>query len=104
MSCMPEQNVHSQHGTILSPSSKCHREVRIHWVTVYQDKPYYASERQFQVQNFNREAILDRIDRLRLKRNPFAHLKEMNHEHSLGARSVSQGRHPVEVLEEDGGD
>jgi hypothetical protein len=50
---------------------------------------------------FVAEVILDRIDSLRLKRNPFAHLKEMNHEHSLGARSVSQGRHPVDVLEED---
>ena len=46
-------------------------------------------------------AILDRIDHLRLIRNPFAHLKGMDHDHSLGARSVSVKRHPDEVLEQD---
>jgi hypothetical protein len=47
------------------------------------------------------EVILHRVDRLRLKRNPFAHLKGMDHEHSLGARSVTQRQHPDEVLEQD---
>jgi len=46
-------------------------------------------------------ALLDRIDRLRLIRNPFAHLKDMDHEHSLGARSVAMRKHPDQVLEQD---
>jgi hypothetical protein len=47
------------------------------------------------------DGILNRIDSLRLKRNPFAHLKDMDHEHSLGARSLSLRQHPDEVLERD---
>ena len=46
-------------------------------------------------------ALLDRVDRLRLIRNPFAHLKSMDHEHSLGARSVSRRQHPDEIIEAD---
>src|SRR5450759_2623688 len=46
-------------------------------------------------------ALLDRIDRLRLIRNPFAHLKDMDHEHSLGARSIAAKKHPDQVLDQD---
>ena len=35
------------------------------------------------------------------RRNPFAHLKEPDHEHALGARIVLEGEHPSRLLEED---
>jgi hypothetical protein len=45
--------------------------------------------------------VLSRIDRLQSIRNPFIHLKDFNHEHSLIQRSWASGRDPDEVLEED---
>lgn len=35
------------------------------------------------------------------RRNPFAHLKEPDHKHALGARIVLEGAHPKRLLEED---
>lgn len=35
------------------------------------------------------------------RRNPFAHLKEPDHEHALGVRIVLEGEHPSRLLEED---
>jgi hypothetical protein len=46
-------------------------------------------------------ALLDRIDRLRLIRNPFTHLKSFDHPHGLGQRSVRGRSHPGKVLEAD---
>jgi hypothetical protein len=47
------------------------------------------------------DMLLDDADRLRVLRNPFAHRKADDHEHSLGNRFMAQQRHPDQVLEED---
>jgi len=47
------------------------------------------------------EALLAAADRLRILRNPFAHRKPAEHEHTLGNRYISQRRHPRLLLEED---
>src|SRR5205823_463759 len=40
----------------------------------------------------------DRVDHLRLIRNPFVHLKSFNHPHSIGQRSFVQRSFPGQVL------
>ena len=45
--------------------------------------------------------LLDIADRLRLLRNPFAHRKPDEHEHTLGNRYTAQQRHPLLIAEED---
>lgn len=45
--------------------------------------------------------LLESADRLRILRNPFAHRKPDDHEHTLGNRYIAQGRHPRLVAEED---
>jgi len=45
--------------------------------------------------------LVDRIDRLRVIRNPFVHLKSFDHPHTLGRRSVSLRAHPEQLLEQD---
>ncbi|NMG73714.1 hypothetical protein [Aromatoleum diolicum] len=47
---------------------------------------------------------LARATRLSHRRNPFAHLKDENHPHSLGARVQSEDRHPRAIMEEDAKD
>lgn len=45
--------------------------------------------------------VIDRIDQLRLVRNPFAHLKKPDHAHTLGNRFRARKVHPKVVLQED---
>lgn len=46
--------------------------------------------------------ILDKVDRLRLTRNPFIHLKSFDHPHTLGQRLFKRGFvHDNVLLEED---
>lgn len=45
--------------------------------------------------------LLTEIDRLRLIRNPHAHLREVTDPDSLNYRYWNENRHPVAVLEED---
>ena len=47
------------------------------------------------------ELLLSTADQLRILRNPFAHRKAAEHEHTLGNRYIAQRRHPKLVLEED---
>ncbi len=42
--------------------------------------------------------ILDKVDRLRLLRNPFVHLKNVDHEYRIDHRSIRSRLHPDEVL------
>lgn len=46
-------------------------------------------------------SLLSKVDRLRLIRNPFVHLKPFEHEHSIGHRSLKQRIHPEMKLEAD---
>jgi hypothetical protein len=45
--------------------------------------------------------LCDKIDTLRLNRNPFVHLKPFNHAHSLGQRMRVSRSHPDTILEAD---
>jgi hypothetical protein len=45
--------------------------------------------------------LLKRIDRLRLIRNPFVHLKSFEHPHGVGQRMLRGRSHPEAVLEAD---
>lgn len=45
--------------------------------------------------------VLDKVDRLRLIRNPFVHLKQFDHPHSIGRRSLAAKEPPAETLEKD---
>jgi len=47
--------------------------------------------------------ILNKVDNLRLKRNPFTHLKDYSYPHSLSKRMVAKKTfiQPVELLEKD---
>lgn len=47
---------------------------------------------------------LDRADRLRLRRNPFAHYKKITHPHTLGMRIQHEKQHPITILETDAKD
>jgi hypothetical protein len=54
--------------------------------------------------NLLNAALVDRIDRLRLIRNPFMHVKGVNHPHTLSRRLGKQRTHPERVLEQDAKD
>ncbi len=45
--------------------------------------------------------VISRIDQLRLLRNPFTHLKQPDHPHTLGNRFRTQKIHPGKLLEAD---
>lgn len=47
---------------------------------------------------------LKRAERLSLRRNPFAHLKEPDHRHALGARIREEQKHPQTIVEADAKD
>jgi hypothetical protein len=47
------------------------------------------------------EIILDRIEALRLVRNPFTHLKNFEHPHTLSQRALATQRNPLALLEQD---
>ena len=47
---------------------------------------------------------LERAKRLSLRRNPFAHLKEPDHRHALGARIREEQKHPQTIVEADAKD
>ena len=47
---------------------------------------------------------LVRAKKLSLRRNPFAHLKDEEHEHGLGVRIRSERQHPNAILESDAKD
>ena len=46
-------------------------------------------------------ALLQRVDDLRLKRNPFAHLTKDGHAHSMGTRFRTMKVHPLKMIEDD---
>jgi hypothetical protein len=54
--------------------------------------------------NLLNSAILDRVERLRLIRNPFVHLKSFEHPHTIAQRSVRERRHPFSIMEADAKD
>src|SRR5690606_16916905 len=43
--------------------------------------------------------VLDKVDRQRLVRNPFVHLKQFDHPHGIGRRSLTAKEAPLETLE-----
>lgn len=47
---------------------------------------------------------LERATRLSHRRNPYAHLKDEDHPHALGARIQSENRHPRSIMENDAKD
>jgi hypothetical protein len=47
---------------------------------------------------------LARAKKLSLRRNPFAHLKDAENEHTLGERIRNEQRHPIAILESDAKD
>ncbi|ADV27756.1 hypothetical protein Psesu_1915 [Pseudoxanthomonas suwonensis 11-1] len=49
-------------------------------------------------------ALCDKIDSLRLSRNPFVHLKPFDHPHNLGQRMLTRRAHPDSILESDARD
>lgn len=52
-------------------------------------------------QSLFEDGLLTEIDRLRLIRNPHAHLREVTDPDSLNYRYWNENRHPVAVLEDD---
>jgi hypothetical protein len=48
--------------------------------------------------------LCDKVDALRLSRNPFVHLKPFDHPHSLGQRMLARRMHPDSILEADARD
>jgi hypothetical protein len=48
--------------------------------------------------------LCDKIDSLRLSRNPFVHLKSFDHPHNLGQRMLTRRAHPDSILESDARD
>ena len=46
-------------------------------------------------------ALLNRIDKLRLVRNPFVHRKAPDNPHTYGNRYIARKMHPKKLLEED---
>lgn len=48
--------------------------------------------------------LLDKVDRLRLRRNPFVHLKEFDHPHRLTQRALGARGDPLVILEADAKD
>ncbi|MBC8509951.1 MAG: hypothetical protein H8D34_34320 [Chloroflexi bacterium] len=47
------------------------------------------------------ELIIEKIDQLRLKRNPFTHMKPMDYPYSIGQRIGKELKAPTEFLESD---
>ncbi len=47
---------------------------------------------------------LARAKKLGLRRNPFVHLKDDDHQHALGVRIRTENRHPASILESDAKD
>jgi len=47
---------------------------------------------------------IERATRLSQRRNPYAHLKDEDHPHALGARIQSENRHPRSIMEGDAKD
>jgi hypothetical protein len=45
--------------------------------------------------------LIKKVDRLRKLRNPFAHLKSIDHPYSLPQRMYKENKHPMKILEED---
>lgn len=46
-------------------------------------------------------ALLDRVDKLRLVRNPFVHRKAPDNPHTYGSRCIARKMPPKKLLEED---
>ena len=66
------------------------------------DSPSFASAIELaQANQVFPPDLLQRTNRIRQVRNPFAHRKPDNHEHSLGNRFLSQHVHPQTVIESD---
>jgi hypothetical protein len=51
--------------------------------------------------NFLDATISDRVERLRLIRNPFVHLKSFEHPHTIGQRIMRELRDPFSIMEAD---
>ena len=51
--------------------------------------------------NLIHSIILDKVDTLRLKRNPFTHSKDWNYPHTLSQRIYTNKTQPAEQLEKD---
>jgi hypothetical protein len=60
-----------------------------------------ASIKVARAKNLVNSTLLNKVDRLRLIRNPFVHLKPFEHEHTIGQRSLKQRIHPETKLESD---
>lgn len=50
------------------------------------------------------DVLLKKIDHLRQARNPFTHLKALDHPFTMSRRMVSEGKTPVEILKKDAKD
>ncbi|WP_420148921.1 hypothetical protein [Spirosoma sp.] len=57
--------------------------------------------KEFSQTNFIDDYLIEKINNIRLKRNPFVHSKEPLHEHSLMARALNLNSHPEDVIEAD---
>ncbi|HET7126626.1 MAG TPA: hypothetical protein VFI26_05985, partial [Lysobacter sp.] len=69
---------------------------------IVKDSPTFASSINLARENkLFPEDLLDRTDRIRELRNPFAHKKPDGHSHSLGTRFLSQKLHPQTIIEAD---
>jgi hypothetical protein len=81
-----------------------------HWLSASLDERGYQKEASrglassikcARANNLVAPLLLDKADRLRLIRNPFAHLKSFDHEHSLNQRLMRKRAHPAALLEAD---
>jgi hypothetical protein len=81
-----------------------------HWLATRLSKKGYVKEAErglaamtecCQKHNLLNPGLIDRIDQLRLIRNPFIHLKSFDHPRTLGQRTFRQKSHPEQVLEDD---
>jgi len=60
-----------------------------------------ASIKVARANNLVNSMLLNKIDKLRVIRNPFVHLKSFDHEHRVDQRSWKQRLHPEALLESD---
>jgi len=60
-----------------------------------------ASIKVARTKNLVNSLLLDKVEQLRLIRNPFVHLKSFAHEHTVGQRFVKRRTHPEALLEDD---
>ena len=65
------------------------------------DKSLSGMLNQIREKNLIEEYVLDRIDQIRLQRNPITHFKDLEHPHSLDKRSLASGLPPESQLEND---